>query len=166
MVKVWRGILRRCYGKHTRKTNLTYFGCTVCNEWLHFSNFKKWFDENYIEGYEIDKDILVKGNKVYSPDKCRFVPRFINTLLLNRRNDRGDSPIGSTFLDGRYHVSINKYGKHYRLGSFDTPNEAFALYKSEKEKYIREVAESYFAQGKIDKDIYESLLHYNVNYND
>ena len=49
--------------------------CSVCEEWKHFSNFKKWFDENYIEGFDIDKDILIKGNKVYSPEACSFVPR-------------------------------------------------------------------------------------------
>lgn len=62
------------------KNKPTYEGCTVCDEWLYFSNFKKWFDENYIEGFQLDKDIIIRGNKVYSPQTCCFVPKEINII--------------------------------------------------------------------------------------
>ena len=55
---VWHSMIERCYSKKSHKKRPTYIGCKVHKEWLYFSNFKKWFDENYIEGYELDKDIL------------------------------------------------------------------------------------------------------------
>lgn len=159
-------MLRRCYDARSREKSPSYDGCFVCDEWLIFSNFKKWFDKNYVEGYHLDKDIIKRGNKIYCPEKCRFVPPFVNTVLLNRHCDRGESPIGSTFSNGKYLVSINKFGKHYYLGSYDSAHEAFIVYKKEKEKYIKDVADIYFKQGKIDKAIYDSLLQYKVNFYD
>lgn len=91
---VWCDMLRRCYSEKYHKKKPTYKGCSVCDEWLLFSNFKRWFDENYIDGYCLDKDIIVKGNKVYSPDTCCFVPKCINSLLTNRKMHRGLEPIG------------------------------------------------------------------------
>lgn len=79
--RVWRGVLQRCSGNLDNNRYPTYRGCAVCDEWRLFSVFKKWFDENYIEGYELDKDILVKGNRVYSPETCCFVPKEINVLF-------------------------------------------------------------------------------------
>ena len=73
----WRGMLMRCYDQKYLQKYPTYIDCTVCEDWLNFSNFQQWYNKNY---YEIpgetmclDKDILVKGNKVYSPDTCIFV---------------------------------------------------------------------------------------------
>lgn len=76
----WKGMLTRCYCKKTQKRQPTYIGCTVCDEWHNFQNFAKWFDVNYISGTQLDKDIKVKGNKVYSPDTCSFVSREENMV--------------------------------------------------------------------------------------
>lgn len=86
----WFNMLQRCY-KNGEK-NQTYKDCIVCNEWLRFSNFKQWFEENNVEGYAIDKDILFRDNKVYSPQTCCFVPQEINSLLTRRQNYRGRYP--------------------------------------------------------------------------
>ena len=72
--KVWHSMMNRCYSKKYHSKFPTYQNCSVCNEWTYLSNFKRWFDENYVDGYVLDKDILVKGNKVYSPETCCFVP--------------------------------------------------------------------------------------------
>ena len=81
----WSNMLKRCYNKNVHNKQPTYKDCSVCNEWLCYANFEKWYDENYyeIEGErtELDKDILFKGNKVYSPITCIFVPQRINTLF-------------------------------------------------------------------------------------
>lgn len=71
---IWKAMLARCYSASHHKRYPTYSNCSVCKEWHLFSNFKKWFDENYIEGYHLDKDILVQDNKVYSPQTCVFIP--------------------------------------------------------------------------------------------
>lgn len=90
----WRNMLCRCYSTKFQLTKPTYVGCTVCDEWKYLSNFKKWYDENYVDGFALDKDILFEGNKIYSPEFCRFVPAYLNSLLIDHGNARGDLPLG------------------------------------------------------------------------
>ena len=92
--QTWKGMLERCYDSKCQSKHPTYIGCTVAHEWLYFSNFKKWFDQNYREGMHLDKDILIEGNKVYAAETCRFVPPHVNNLLNDNRNSRGDLPLG------------------------------------------------------------------------
>ena len=98
--KCWKNMLRRCYSAKLQTKLQTYKGCYVHNEWLYYPNFKKWYNENYyeIDGKisQLDKDILIKGNKVYSPDTCVFTPQFINKLFIKRQNCRGELPIAFT----------------------------------------------------------------------
>ena len=88
--KVWNSMLERCYSNKSLIHNPTYKDCTVCDEWLCFENFEKWYNENYYEVDDeimnLDKDILVKGNKIYSPETCCFVPKRINILFVNTTN--------------------------------------------------------------------------------
>ena len=91
---VWLSMLTRCYNSRFLKNNETYIGCEVCDEWLEFQNFAEWFHQNYKDGYQLDKDLLTKGNKIYSPETCCFVPQEINLLLVRRQNRRGKYPIG------------------------------------------------------------------------
>lgn len=80
----WVNMLQRCYSIAWHKRHPTYIGCQVCDEWLYYSNFKRWSDENYRDGYELDKDILAKKAKLYSPVTCVFVPHYINSLVIKR----------------------------------------------------------------------------------
>lgn len=77
----WTNMLRRCYDEDWHKKAPCYSDCFVCKEWLTYSAFKRWFEQNYIEGWHLDKDILVKGNREYAPDKCCFVPPEINSVF-------------------------------------------------------------------------------------
>jgi hypothetical protein len=134
----------------------------VCDEWKTHSGFKQWFDENYIEGYSLDKDILVKGNKLYSPDTCCFVPVEINNLLIKRKKHRGDLPIGVGRMNGRYRAFLHK--KH--LGMFDTIIEAFNAYKNAKEKEIKYIASLYFNKGLISKRVFNALISRTIEITD
>lgn len=165
--KRWYNILIRCYDERIKAKHPTYAECSMCEEWHTFSNFKKWFDDNYVENYQIDKDILVKGNKVYSPDTCCFVPNRINTLLIKRTNDRGTEKIGVIKTkSGKYEASVSKGNGQVFLGTFGTELEAFNAYKREKESYIKSVALKYFQEGKISKMVYNALINYQVECND
>lgn len=84
LYRYWMSMLKRCYDQNHLKQYSTYSDCEVCEEWLKISNFKKWFDKNYVQGWQIDKDILVKGNRVYSPETCCFVPQEINNVFNSR----------------------------------------------------------------------------------
>ena len=162
--KIWFGMIRRCYDENSLKNKATYKDCYVCAEWLFFSNFKKWFDEKYIDGYAIDKDILFKENRMYSPTKCCFVPDEINTLFIKNERHRGECVIGVAKHGDSYSARINKGGEQCHLGTFYSEEEAFAAYKEAKESYIREVAEKY--KGKIEDDVYQALLSYKVEKTD
>lgn len=161
--KLWTRILARCYDT---KRYHTYKDCGICDEWLRFSNFKRWFDENYIDGYHLDKDILVKGNKVYSPETCCFVPQEINKLIINAKKHRGELPVGVSRNAGKYAALVSYKSKFLYLGRYDTPQEAFSAYKQAKEMHIKEIANEYYSQGKITKRVYDALMNYKININD
>jgi len=161
---IWKGIIRRCFDEKFREKHPCYKDCTVCDEWLYYSNFKKWYDEHYIDDGEIDKDILsVKGAKLYSPLTCCFVPKSLNNALIDIRTSKG------------YYKQRNKYIVMIRcntpecdryIGSFDTPEEALAIYKQAKEQYIKELAERYFRNGNITQKVYDALMKYEVEMTD
>ena len=91
---IWRQMLFRCYSKKGLEKRSSYAGCTVCEDWHKFSIFKKWFDENYVEGWCVDKDILSPpNNKIYSPDTCCFVPNEINVLFNRHQKQRSKSGV-------------------------------------------------------------------------
>lgn len=162
---IWFAMLQRCYDSKTQRKQPTYKGCSVCEEWLTYSNFKRWYDKNYREGYHLDKDILIKGNKIYSPETCCFVPYDINTMFTKNNKHRGKYPIGvheSHKTKGRFEAEAgNKY-----IGSFDTPNEAFYAYKQEKERQIKEKATDYYNRGLIEKRVRDALFRYEVEITD
>lgn len=168
----WNGIMTRCYNGNLHEKHKTYENCTVCEEWHNFQNFAKWYDENYyeIEGQKthLDKDILIKGNKIYSPETCVFVPQEINLLFVKGDNIRGDFPIGVTYhkRDLVFEAkcgSSNENGRAY-LGRFDTSIEAFKAYKSYKERIIKEIADKY--KNSIPLKLYNALYKYEVEITD
>ena len=116
------------------------------------------------EPFHLDKDILVKGNKIYSEDTCCFVPICINNLFTLRGLKRGELLIGVSKKGDRFCASIHKHGKQKGLGTFDTELEAFWAYKEAKEAYIKELAEKW--KDQIDPRVYEALMKYQVEITD
>jgi hypothetical protein len=166
---LWNNIIARSCNDSVKDKHKTYKDCSVCSEWLLFGNFLKWFNDptnGYKEGYSVDKDILVKGNKVYSPDTCCFVPREINSLLTKSNATRGAYPIGVSKRGKRFSAHSNFYGKTKKLGMFDTSEEAFLAYKHAKEEHIKEMATQYYNEGKITEKVYEALMKYEVEITD
>lgn len=157
---IWRQILARCYDKRTQETSPTYVGCSICEEWKRYSVFKEWFDKNYIEGYALDKDIAKRGNKVYCPQFCNFIPREINALLNTHKRSRGRVlSLGVSLMRGIYVAQCSfGDGNPIVVGRFRTEQEAFQAYKNAKENYIKKVAQDYYDRGKIGIKIYESLM--------
>ena len=172
--KIWHGMLQRCYDEKCQEKNPTYKYCKVSEEWHNFQNFAEWYDRNYyeIEGEKmhLDKDILIKGNKIYSPKTCVFVPHKINTLFTKRQNKRGESVIGTSPKNGKYvvqcHLINPKTGesKQEHLGYYETQEKAFEIYKYYKEKNIKEVAD-YF-KDEIPVKLYNALYSYEVEITD
>lgn len=168
---IWKGMLERCYNDKCHIKNPTYKGCTVCNEWHNYQNFAKWYDENYYEIdneiMAIDKDILHKGNKIYSPKNCIFVPQNINTLFIKCDSRRGNLPLGVCWnkASNKYQVYCNDGSKkNIYLGLFNTILEAFNTYKKYKEQLIKEIADTY--KDKIPKKLYDAMYAYIVEITD
>lgn len=97
--ETWKSMMRRCYSSVSLKARPTYRDCTVCDEWHNFQNFAKWFDNNYIKGYELDKDIKVNGNKTYSPCTCMFVSPADNMRKAVKNRDMLAVPLKSISKD-------------------------------------------------------------------
>ena len=164
----WTSMLERCYSPRYQSQKPTYKGCSVCKEWLTFSNFKKWFEDpqnGYQEGYVLDKDILIKGNKIYSPQTCCIIPKEINSLFVKPVSRDRILPIGvNKVKSGRYQARFGAGRKN--IGVFDAPEEAFNAYKDFKERYIKSIAEKYFQEGKITDKVYDALMKYEVEITD
>lgn len=167
---IWQGMLIRCYDSKFIQKYPTYERCRVHESWHNFQTFAEWVENNYykIEGQrmELDKDILCKGNKIYSPDTCVFVPQRINLLFTKRDSIRGNLPIGVVYdkSRGKYKAYCNMNGQQKHLGRYKTPQEAFQVYKNFKENYIKEVAEEY--KEKIPTKLYNALMSYEVEIDD
>ena len=164
----WKGIHQRCYDPKCHEKHPTYKNCKVCKEWNNYQEFAKWDNENYYEvgneKMDLDKDILCKGNKVYSADTCIYVPHSINSLFTKRDNERGDCPIGVCKYGNKFLAKLSKGNERIHLGYYSTAEEAFQAYKKAKEAYIKEVAEEY--KGRIDPRAYEALMNYEVEIDD
>lgn len=167
-------MLLRSYDDKYHEKYPTYKDVEVCDEWLNFQNFADWcsnqkfFDakDDKERPYHLDKDILVRGSKIYSPDTCCFAPSEVNTLLLKRDKSRGSCLIGVSKCKatGNYLAQIRHKGKSVYLGSHSAESEAFQAYKKAKEDYIKGVAEKW--REKIDDRLYQALLAYQVETTD
>lgn len=162
--RIWKHMLSRCYSEAYKKKRPTYNDCVAAKEWFVFSNFKHWFDEHYVEGWHLDKDILVKGNKMYSPETCCFVPQEINGLFAKSNKKRGLCGIGVTRHGNGFRALMMAHGKHERLGTYKTEVEAFLAYKRRKEEFIKEVAKLY--KDQLEQRVYNALLNYKVEITD
>lgn len=161
---LWKCMIKRCYDGAERYS--AYKDCSVCDEWLIFSNFKEWYDANYIEGYALDKDILFKDNRTYSPQTCCFVPKRINSLILRNKKHRGYLPIGVYYSGYSYSYTLAKRDAQESRSGYSTPEAAFQAYKTAKEAYIKEVAQEYYNRGEITKKVYDALMRYEVEITD
>lgn len=165
----WRNMLKRCYSEEKKYDNYRELGVTVCEEWLDYSVFKKWFERNYYEvpneNMQLDKDILSSGNKIYSPESCIFVPEKINRLYIKDRRHRGELPIGVSLekRSGNYIASCSIRGENVRT-KHNNADEAFMSYKKMKEEYVRECAEEY--KNFIPERLYNSMMMFEVKMTD
>lgn len=130
----WRDMLARCYSTLRLKKYPTYIDCSVAEEWHLFSNFERWFASNYVEGWHLDKDILVPGNKVYSSKTCVFVSPALNALLTDNKASRGEFPLGVCFhkASQKFEATICTKTIQRYLGIFTTQLEAHRAYQLAK----------------------------------
>ena len=168
--ELWGSMLVRCYSDTYQKKQPTYKDCEVSENFKYYEYFYEWC-QNQIGfgecGFQLDKDLLIKGNKVYSEDSCVFIPREINQVLIKREALRGEHLIGVSWhkRNKAFKATVNKgKGKREHLGLFKTEIEAFNAYKRAKEAFVKEQANKW--KDKIDERAYNALMNYEVNIDD
>ena len=167
---LWKHMLERCYSDSSKKKYPTYEGCEVSENFKSYEYFYEWCQNQFgfsNKGWHLDKDLLIKGNKVYSESTCVFLPKEINLVLTKSTATRGEHSIGVC-----WHKTTNAFiaqvrknkGKSEHLGLFKTELEAFKAYKTAKESFVKEQAEKW--KSKIDERAYDALMKYTVNIDD
>lgn len=139
----WQSMLERCYSSKCLAKRPTYMGCSVCDEWLTFSNYKRWMETQNWKGKEPDKDLLVRGNKVYSSETCVFLDQRTNKFILDSGAARGEHPIGVSLLRGKFQAQCkNPFTRKLEyLGLFLCPNQAHLAWKKCKHEFACQLAE-------------------------
>jgi len=168
--KLWIGMLRRCFSEKFKTRYPTYKGCNVSDNFLHYSFFYDWCQEQTGFGkvdekgrsWCLDKDLLITGNKLYSETTCVFVPQEINLFFNDYRNARGEYPLGVCFEKqrGKFKAYCSVNGKQQTLGYFNTAEEAFVVYKPFKEALCKQLALKW--ESEIDSRLFNTMMNWSV----
>lgn len=161
--QLWQNLLARCYRPSCQQRQPTYIGCQISENFKSYSYFHEWCQEQTgfsQKGFQLDKDIVSKGNKFYSEDLCVFLPSELNLLLIARRALRGNLPIGVAVYRGKFRASCSTDKPSSHLGDFHTVEQAFNTYKQAKEAFIKLQAQKW--QDTIDPRAYAALIAYEV----
>ena len=172
--ELWHSMLTRCYSDVYKKKNQTYISCEVSNNFKSYEYFYEWCNKQISFGvdgngnpFQLDKDLLIKGNKIYSENTCVFIPKEINSMLIKSDKKRGEYLIGVCWhkKDKTFKATVRRNkGKPEYLGSFKTEIEAFNAYKQVKENFIKEQANKW--KSHIDERAYLALINYEVHIDD
>ena len=166
---LWRCMIGRCYSEKRQLKQSTYIDCYVSDDFKDYSKWREWYDnyQHKQDGWQLDKDLLVKGNKVYSENTCVFIPLEINVALTKSTKSRGDRLIGVTFnkpykkFESKVCLGV---GNQQSLGYYDNEYDAYLAYKEAKESYLKELADKY--KDLLDPRAYEALYNYTVDIDD
>jgi len=166
--KLWANMLERCFSEKYQTLYPTYKGCNVSDNFLNYTFFYDWCHKQIGFGnidekgryWHLDKDLLFVDNKTYSESTCVFVPQEINKFFTDRGNDRGEYPVGVNFHkeSGKFMARCLVNGKRQYLGLFNTPEEAFAVYKPFKENLCKQLALKW--QSEIDTRLFNTMMNW------
>ena len=168
--KLWQSMLERCFSEKLQTRCPTYKGCNVSDNFLNYSFFYDWCQEQIGFGkvdekgrsWCLDKDLLFVDNKTYSETTCVFLPQEINKFFNDRGNARGEYPLGVYFnkASGKFQARCCVNGVRRSLGHFNTPQEAFAVYKPFKENLCKQLALKW--QHEIDSRLFNAMMKWSV----
>ena len=142
--ETWASMLSRCYSAKYQERWPSYKGCTVTDEWLTFSNFKTWMEKQDFEDKQLDKDLLLEGNKVYGPETCVFITQTVNKFTTDRGAARGKWPIGVCWdkEKGKFLAQCSNpfTKKREKLGLFTCEQQAYDAWLKRKLELAHELA--------------------------
>jgi len=156
--RAWMRMLIRCYSKPFLRKNPTYEDVFVCDSWASFMRFREWWVANVVDNWEIDKDLLQPGNRMYSPDSCIFVPPWLNRFLIGSDSARGELPIGVYFhkREKKFRAQLSMgNGVQRTIGTFNTVEEAYLAWVNAK---IELAVEKKSDMDAIDPRIFPNVI--------
>ena len=160
---IWNNMLARNYDPYTQSKQPAYIGCSVCDEWLCFQNFADWYmnHQSYGLGYNLDKDLLGRDNRVYSPETCTMLPPELNVMISGSTASKNGMPLGVGKIDKGYTARLNKgrEGREY-LGYYKTAEEAHKVYVEAKERYVKNKALEW--ANRIEWEAFVALMNWTV----
>ena len=167
---LWSDMLRRCYSVKYQKLHPTYIGCSVSENFKNFQWFAEWCNNQVgfgIMGFQLDKDLIVSGNRVYSENTCVFVPRILNMFLQSNKTTRGQYPIGVCYNKraGKFQADLRDgEGNRIYIGQFATQEGAFTAYKTAKESLAKHLALQW--ADRVDLRVVEVLNNFTISISD
>ena len=160
----WKNVVIRCYSEGSLKVSPTYLDVNVCDQWKYFTTFKGWMKkEKHYTGLQLDKDILVPGSKVYSPETCTFVPQYLNKLLLTRDGQRGEYPLGVSIKshdpqrERRFQSGVVVEGKRKGLGVYADYMNAHRAWQVAKADVIEQAILKYMLEPCYRQDVANAI---------
>ena len=154
----WRSILKRCYSETYVTTNPRGFECVVADGWHCFDDFSRWYDANHKEGMYISKDVLTPGNKIYSPEYCRFVPARVHRMFSDYTKPGAALPVGVSRNKKGYQAHLSIDGRIRHFGTYDTLKAAGTVYHYHRCAEILRLAELY--RDVLTDEVYDALVQY------
>ena len=143
---MWKRMLERCFCEKLKQKKPTYRGVTCCDDWLYASRFKDWAQEQDWQGKELDKDIIIRGNGVYSPESCAFVLQSTNKFVSENDTTTRELPTGVSWkkqnnkLQAQCHNPFTN--KYEYLGLFLCSQQAHEAWRKRKHQLAQLVAET------------------------
>lgn len=163
---LWNSMLERCYSKTNRTKFAAYDGCEASENFKRYEFFHEWCQDQvgFKSGYELDKDLLIKGNRLYSEHTCIFIPKEINAAISLKKSQRSNLLIGVRNCGEHFSARYSCFNNGVEFGKFPTEIEAFVAYKKAKEDYLKSLAEKY--RHSIDYRAYKALISFSVETTD
>lgn len=164
---MWKGINRRSGATAEGSKRWPSYKSTIC-EFTDFDEFVAWAicqpgvdcRDKAGNRYQLDKDILGGGGKIYSKNTCCFIPARLNTLIISCASARGEWPIGVSWntRDQKFASKIRSCGKRVYLGYFDKALDAHAAWQDRKADEIQLAVDWYQTQQGFNPLVAEALL--------
>jgi hypothetical protein len=144
--QMWRDMCRRCFDDEVRATQPYYETVTIDKSWTDFQNFAPWYYSNFVEEWELDKDLFSGEAKRYAPETCCFLPRRLNGWLERIRSIKSGETLGYSYhsRDLVYNVRLrDSSDKLIHLGYFKSEKEARFAYVCGKVAQLESLLENY-----------------------
>lgn len=153
-------MISRCYSKSERVKYRWYNDCSVSDDWHNFQNFAEWYElqeNSNKDNFELDKDVLYHGNRVYSKQSCMVVHKDINYIFSKKEGSKG--PVGIYFdkIAGGYRASC-RVGKVEKTLFSKSKTTAYNFYVMMKFESVKIAHQKHYSGDDYMKEVLKNKL--------